>query len=432
MSEARQGAGIGDVEAFLREAVGLLEVDLTEQRRAGGGRPRILPSLCLWAGMLVCVVQGMSSQTALWRLLSTQGVWGSPRFALSDQAIYKRLECAGSGALQRLFAIVSQLLRVRLAPYMQAKLAAFATEVVALDESTLEKLSRTLPSLRTLPKGDPGLLGGKIAGLFDIRRQQWWRIVYRTEVRQDEKVAAREMVSGLPTGTLLLADLGYFGFAWFDDLTTMGHFWLSRLREKTSYIVIHAYYQQGTTFDGIIWLGKYRADKAAHAVRLVQFSAKGVCYQYITNVLDPDKLSLYDMAYLYHRRWDLELALKMLKRELNLHLLWSSKPAVIELQLWAALIVAQVVHGLQVEIAARAGVDIFDVSIALLVEYFPRLAKDGIDPVAFFVEYGKQARLIRPSQRTKIEVPLIPPTERVPLPPALVLFREPRYAHRNC
>jgi hypothetical protein len=301
-----------------------------------------------------------------------------------------------------------------------------------LDESTLEKMMKHLPALRTLPKGDPALLGGKIAGLFDIRRQQWRHIAYRTQVRQDEKVVARAMVSALAPGALLLADLGYFGFAWFDDLSEMGHFWVSRFREKTSYEVIHLYYQQGTTLDALIWLGKYRADRAAHAVRLVQFSVNGTLHQYITNVIDPKQLSLYEIAYLYHRRWDLELALKMLKRELNLHLLWSSKPAVIEQQVWAALIVAQVVHGLQVEIAGRAGVDPFEVSIALLVQYLPRLAKQGKDPIAFFVERGRHAHFIRPSNRTKIVAPTIAPDDIAPLPPNTPLLRNARYAHRNC
>ena len=30
------------------------------------------------------------------------------------------------------------------------------------------------------------------------------------------KVLARELVEELPAGTLVVADLGYFGFAWFD------------------------------------------------------------------------------------------------------------------------------------------------------------------------------------------------------------------------
>lgn len=421
---------IGAVEAFLREAIELLEPEPAAGQ--GPGRPRILPAMCLWVGMVVCVAQGMSSQLALWRLLSAEGLWDYPRFAVSDQAIYKRLALAGSAPLERLFGWVSQLLRVRLAPYTDAKLAAFATEVVALDEATLEQLTRHLPTLRGLPKGDPALLGGKVAGLFDIRRQQWWHIAYRTQVRQDEKVAARAMVGHLPPGSLVLADLGYFGFAWFDDLTELGHFWVSRLRAKTSFRLLHVYYQQGETLDAVIWLGKHRADQAAHAVRLVQFPVKGVLHQYITNVRDPQQLSLYEVAVLYHRRWDFELALKMLKRQLKLHLLWSSKPAVIEQQVWAALIVAQVVHGLQVEVAGRAGVDRFAVSLALLVQYLPRFAKQGLDPVAAMVERGKQAHFIRPSQRTQIVAPHIPPEALMPLPPDILLWREPRYAHRRC
>lgn len=425
-------SSLGDIEGFLREAISLLTPDMAEPQREGPGRPRILPALCLWAGLLVCVVQGMSSQLALWRLLTAQGLWDYPRFALSDQAIYKRLAAAGTAPLEHLFLQVRDLLRVRLVAYANCKLAPFAREVMALDETTLEQLTKHLPSLRTLPKGDPGLLGGKVAGLFDIRHQQWWQVQYRTQVQQNEKVAARELVAQLPTGSLVLADLGYFSFAWFDDLSVLGHFWVSRLRQKTSYEVRHIYYQQGSTLDAVVWLGKYRPDKAGQGVRLVQFEHKGVSYQYITNVLDPRQLSLYDIAVLYQRRWDFELAVKLLKRELKLHLLWSSKAVVIEQQLWAALIVAQVVQGLQVEIAGRAKVDPFDVSLALLVAYLPRLAKQGLDPLAFFVERGEQARFIRPSTRTKIQAPHIPPDQITPLPPDFVLTRTARYAHRRC
>ena len=51
-----------------------------------------------------------------------------------------------------------------------------------------------------------------------------------------------------------MADLGYFGFAWFDWLTERGCHWLSRLRAKTSYKVIHTFYRRGDVFDGIVWL----------------------------------------------------------------------------------------------------------------------------------------------------------------------------------
>ncbi len=131
------------------------------------------------------------------------------------------------------------------------------------------------------------------------------------------------MLKKIEKGALILADLGYFGFEWFDDLTKGGYHWVSRLREKTSYTVLHRYYDKDGVFDGLIFLGAYRADRAAHAVRLVQFQVGKRRFEYITNVLDPQKLPMHEIARLYMRRWDIELGFKLVKRYLGLHLLWS-------------------------------------------------------------------------------------------------------------
>lgn len=423
---------LGKIEQFLRDFILQLERDHVEQERPGPGRPRILPALCLWAGLLVCVLRGFTSQLALWRLLTWQGLWFYPRFPVSDQAIYNRLAASGTGSLERLFALISAVLRERLAPYCQRHLAPWASEVMALDETTLDPVARKLPALRQAPAGAAQLLPGKLAGIFDIRCQQWRRVEYIAEARQNEKIVAREMVNDLPRGSLILADLGYFAFAWFDDLTTMGYHWISRLRAKTSYVVRHVYYQDDTTFDGIVWLGAHRADRAANAVRLVRFQVGRNKYRYITNVLDPKTLSIRDIAALYARRWDFEMAVKLIKRDLNLHLLWSSKTNVILQQIWAVLIIAQILHALQLEIAGRAGVDPFDVSLPLLVAYMPGWAYNGHDPVALVVERGRQGGFIRPSRRTQIRAPDIPDDQLVPLPPGLELIRTPRYAQRKC
>lgn len=421
---------VGDVEAFLRTLIEQLEPEADPPR--GPGRPRILPALGLWAGLLVCVLHGFSSQLALWRLLTSGNLWFFPRFSFSDQAVYKRLAQEGTAPLERLFHQVRTALAERLNGVAQDTLAPFATAVMALDETTLDQVARTLPPLRPVPDGDPRLLPGKLAGLFDIRRQQWHRVQFLAEARQNEKVAARGLVETLAKGALILADLGYFGFAWFDWLTDEGYFWVSRLRAQTSYSVIHAFYDDGTTFDGIVWLGAYRADRAAHAVRLVRFAVGPRVYRYVTNVTDPSRLSLRAIATLYARRWDFELAVLLVKEHLKLHLLWSAKSVVIQQQIWAVLIIAQVLQALRLEIAHRAGVDPFDVSLPLLVDYLPRFAAEGRDPIAVFVEHGRALRFIRPSSRTQIRAPTIPPATLVPLPPNLVLVRTSRYAQRNC
>lgn len=423
---------VGDIETFLQECIRSLEPDLRERQRRGRGRPRVLPSLCLWAGMLVCVLRGFTSQLALWRLLSDYQLWFYPRFPVSDQAIYKRLAKAGTKPLEHLFAQVTQLLHSRLEPYAISNLAPFASAVLALDQTTLDKVARMLPKLRDLKAGDDALLPGKLSGLYDIRHQQWRTLRYIDDVHQNEKLSARDMLEGLAPGALILCDLGYFGFAWFDYLTQVGHFFVSRLRARTSYKVIHTFYQQGDCFDGLVFLGAYRADRAEHAVRLVRFTVATTTHSYITNVLEPAQLSMRDIARLYAYRWDIELAFRLIKRELGLHLLWSAKPVVVQQQAWAVLIISQVLQALRLEIAGRAGVDVNEVSMPLLVQYLPQLAYEGRDPVAYFVERGREARFIRPSRRTRIKAPAVDPALIIPAPTDIVLTRTGRHAGRNC
>lgn len=421
---------LDQIEGFLQESITAMEPEFAEQPRGGAGRPLVLPSLCLWSGLVVCVLRGFDSQLALWRLLSTQGLWSYPRVAVSDQAIYKRLGTANSSVLIQLFTRISALLHERLAPYAESTLASFASEVMALDVSSLDQVARYLPSLRNVAAGDSALLPGKMAALFDIRRQQWRQLQHIENPHENDKVSARAMLVGLPQKALILADLGYFGFAWFDQLTDSGYYWLSRLRNKTSYELVHLYFQDGQTLDAIVWLGKYRADRAAHAVRLVQFQVGRHTYRYITNVLDPQLLPLTDIAKLYARRWDIELAFKLIKQHLGLHLLWSSKPLLLLHQIWAVFLISQILQALRMEIAGRANVDPFDVSMKLLILYLPTLAADGTDPITLFVQRGRFARFIRPASRLRASAPDIPFHLLSLPPPDLVLTRTPRYANK--
>lgn len=427
MEKETPKATIDQIEEFLQGIIEKLEPIRTDP--VGRGRPRILPAACLWAGVLVCILRGWNSQLGIWRLLARKGLWEYPRFAISDQAVYKRLEQDGSQPFQRLWEQVSEVLKQRLAPYAQ-ELAGFASEVVVIDHTTLDKVARHLPLLRQVPDGDLRLLPGRLAGVFDVRLQQWRHVTHVDDPAENEKVSVRSLLAHIRPGALILADLGFFGFAWFDDLTTGGYYWLSRLREKTSYTVLHTYYQQGETFDGLIWLGAYRADRARHAVRLVTFRVGATLHRYITNVTDPHRFPLQEVANVYARRWDIEMAFKLIKRELGLHLFWSSKNEVVMQQVWAVLTIAQILYGLQMEIAAKAGVDPFDVSLPLLVEYLPGW-KD-IDFIALVVEGGREGGFIRPSRRIRIRTPDVDLSSYVVLPPDLVLEREPRYAGRRC
>lgn len=426
MENEQKQSTLDQIEQFLQEMITRLEANRLEP--VGRGRPRILPALCLWAGVVVCVLRGWNSQLKIWRLLSQKGLWDYPRFPISDEAVYKRLEEGGSGPLKHLFEQVSAVLEERLQPYQQ-ELASFASEVVGIDATSLDQVLRHLPILRQVPRGEDALLPGKLAGVFDLRLQQWRYVEHVPWVHENDKIAAQNLLQHIQRGALILMDLGFFSYPWFDQLTAEGYYWISRLRQRTSYQVIHTFYHNGSTFDGLVFLGAYRADRARYAVRLVTFQVGRLSYQYITNVHQPTLLSLHDIAVLYTRRWDIELAFKLIKRELGLHLFWSAKPEVLLLQVWAVLLVSQILHALQLEIAAKAGVDPFDVSLALLVEYLP--AWSDVDFVALVVERGRAAGFIRPSRRIRIKTPPVDLAEYCPIPPDLVLVSQPRYARRK-
>ena len=62
---------IGDIEQFLQQCLKGMEPD---HERKGPGRPRVLPAMALWAGLLVCVLRGFENQLAVWRLISERGL----------------------------------------------------------------------------------------------------------------------------------------------------------------------------------------------------------------------------------------------------------------------------------------------------------------------------------------------------------------------
>lgn len=335
------------------------------------GRPEILPGALLWTGML----RGVPSQRAIWSLLSGAGLWDYPAADITAEAVRIRIQRQGPETMRTLFTAVTAELAAAFPG--DADLAPFARAVYALDESTLDGVARTLPALQKIPDGDARLLPGKLITAFDVRAQRF-HTVHTTELpRQNERVAARDLVATLPPGSLLLADLGYFSFPWFDELTDGGYFLLSKLRKRTSYEIVHVLTRQDSVTDALIWLGTYRADRAKHCYRLIEVRVGRQVHRYLTNVLDPTLLSARDAVRLYARRWDIELAFRLVKRELGLHLLWSARWEVILTQIWATLLIAQIVSALRAEIARRAGVDLFDVSIALLLRELPRYAARG-------------------------------------------------------
>ena len=389
LSQALESALSGQVEDQLRPR----------------GRPRVLCESYLWVSLLLCLLGGMHSYQDWWRWLRRPALGSFPPLALTDDALVKRLRQAGVEPVRQLFRLVSQALAQSLAGYSSTQLAPFASQILALDECTLDRLSHHLPLLRRVPAGDPRLLAGKLVALFNIRTQQWQRLRYVRNALAQGAWLALPLLAQVPIGSLLLFDLGYFNFAWFDYLGERQLWWVSRWRSDTTYQLVHTFYRQQEVLDALVWLGSSHGSRAARLCRLVRFGDGKQVRCYVTNVLDPHLLSMPDLAQLYARRWDIELAFLTLKEYLDLHHWWSGQPVLIEQQLWLVLILAQVYQAWRLRLAVQEHVDVFDVSLPLLIHYVPLLIRQGEAIGPWMQTQGKALGLVRANQRLQVQVP---------------------------
>ena len=375
------------------------------------GRPATLSMHHLALALLLGVLQGAKHLTTIWRRLSLEAIGPFAPVHSTYEAVRKRLLTRGVDALRHLFEQVTLGL-AHLSQHPSAcSLAPFASQIVALDESTLDRLRRLTSDLRHVPNRDPHLLAGKLACLFDLRTQRLVRVHFRADVLAACNTGILLLLDGLAPGSLILADLGYFRFPWFDYLTGQGYFWVSRLKDNVSYDLLEVFAYDDATglLDGIIGLGKHRANRAAHTARLVCFTLNGTRFRYLTNVLSPSQLSMQDLAQLYARRWDIEMAFNLLKSELGLHVWWGACPELVLAQLWIALILAQLLYGVQMHLARQAHVNPSQISMHVLIELVS-MSPVGPTPVLErLVQQGRALGLIRPSRRYTVTVPPILP-----------------------
>lgn len=393
------------------------------------GRPVEVSHEQLWLSLLLSVLLGMSSYQDLWRNMHQPLLEDFEPIQVTDDALIKRLKRAGLQPLEETLARLGDALAPHLAS-VQARttdLAPFASRIVAVDETTWDAVQRHLAPLRSLSDGDARLLPGKLAGRFDLRRQQWDFVQWRLDPQANCKVDVCSLLHDLPPFSLLLFDLGYFSFPWLDYLTQLNYYFVCRLREKTTYRLAHVFYRHEGILDALVWLGSPKGAHCGHLVRLVRFHDGTDLRCYLTNVLDPRQLSLPDVARLYARRWDIELAILTLKELLHLHHWWSSQPVLIQQQAFAVLIIAQLVQAVRLLAAAQAGCDPFEVSLPLVVQYVPQFIFQRLHPLRWLHTYAHALKIVRPSSRRTLQLPSLDLTQYVFAPPELALTRKACY-----
>jgi hypothetical protein len=122
------------------------------------------------------------------RLLGLQPIGPFAPVWLTRHGLVKRLLQAGLIPLQELCEAVNARL-AHTGPWaVPPTLAAFATEILCLDETRLDALGRYLKPLRGLSTHNPTCFAGKLVGLLDLRTQRWLRLEGRAAVQENCRV----------------------------------------------------------------------------------------------------------------------------------------------------------------------------------------------------------------------------------------------------
>lgn len=174
------------------------------------GRPQQVSWTQLWSSLLLCALQGMHSFADWRRLLGLQAIGPFAPVWLTRNGLVKRLLQAGLVPLQEVWEAINAQLASIGSQTGPAPLAAFAPEIFCLDETRLDAVGRYLKPLRSLSPHDPACFAGKLVGLLDLRAQRWLRLQWREAVQENCRVDMLDFLQGLPVGSLLLFDLGYF------------------------------------------------------------------------------------------------------------------------------------------------------------------------------------------------------------------------------
>jgi hypothetical protein len=370
-----------DPEQICARVAGLFERDTVAEMFGGAKSPfrtRLLTIEVMVLCLLHFVLARMPSFLEVVVQLQRGKVPGVEPCDVTSQAFYKRLAAIPHQVFLQVLQSTGDLLkRNQTATRGWVKeLAPFACGIFAIDGTVLDALARRTELLKKHPHGDKCTLGGRLACAIDLVTGKFEQILYDADAAANDKSHVRPLISALPEKAILVFDLGYFAFPLFDWITQHERYFVSRMLTKATFEVIEVLADRQKYRDRIVWLGKYRSDRAGHPVRLVEVCLEGQWWGYITNVLEPSKLGAQQIWALYNQRWTIEMCFAAIKRSLGMAYLRPSKQNAMLTQIWSTLTVYQVLQDLRLEVAASTGWREDDVSWEMLMRRIGWYSRD--------------------------------------------------------
>lgn len=344
---------------------------------------------------LTDVVRTLETETLLW----------APAMQVSKQALSQRLNSLPSHLFLKLFEQVIERIaiknRTKQLTHKWAPVAQKFSAVWIADASTLEAIKKHLGQLQ---EKTGKLLAGKILMVVEAFTHCPVAVWYDTNPNCNETTWWEALLRRLPVGGLIIVDMGFYGFEWFDSLTEAGKYVLTRQKSNVKYNVVRTLSRSSHYKDEIIKMGLHHSDPCKHQMRLVSVLWGKTWYRYLTNVVDPNLLSAQEVCDLYRRRWRIEDAFLLTKRLLGLSYLWVGGVNGIKMQIFATWIFYAVLNDLCADVAIALRQPLEQVSVEMVFRslYFfnrAQLQNPALQLIPWLVEHHRSMGLVKAVRR---------------------------------
>jgi hypothetical protein len=240
-------------------------------------RQRLLTLPVIVAILVSLVWRRVPSIAEVQKVLSREGLLGMAPLRVSPQAITKRLDVLPAAVIGPLFVEVCPRVQAQSPPPVPqphwAPVWKRFPRLAIVDGSTLEALRK---KTAVLPQREGLVLGGKMMVMVEaFSHRPLWQLYTADAAANDQRFTA-ELLAALPPGGLLVFDLGFFSFLWFDDFTNGQRFFVTRMRQKTAYRTRQVLSPGGQYRDEIIQVGQDRSNPCTHPLRMVSVLWQGL------------------------------------------------------------------------------------------------------------------------------------------------------------
>ena len=213
----------------------------------------------------------------------------------------------------------------------------------AFDSTTIRLFSEVLKGVGRKLKGPGKQKGGlKVHMLTDIHADTA-KFVKMSEARMHDKKFL-QYLKCLTAGCMIVFDRACNRYLQFAKWTEEGIFFVCRLKDNAKYGVIETLLERELSEKqaGVMKVEhihmQYKEDKKQKTLclrKVIYRDEKGRIYQFITNNW---AISAEEVALIYRYRWTIELVLKKLKQNFQLHFFYSESENGIKTQVWTTLI----------------------------------------------------------------------------------------------